>query len=655
MTISNVQQLHDLAETSLSAYASIQDDRSLASSLLNRDTGGNFVTPQATRFTNQYRFRSQQDNVSLNGFSATVFEDKTTGRKVLAIRGTEFNGLRQALLDGLVADGLGIAGAGFAYTQTVELVRYWKRLQTPGGQAVQYSEAEAANLFLISAAQVLTLPAQLLGPAAIVLARSIGGFDLYRQALMQDLGIDSGTPGVPVIAAGERVDVSGHSLGGHLAQVFARIFPANVNEVVTLNAPNFFTQGDRFLSLLGYTTSQTASRMTRIEAEGDGIHLLGNVRYGTVVTIAQENTPGPLAAIDNNHSSVNAVDSLAVLAALARLDTRFANNAAGASELIRAASNMASNSYENTLDALRRAILGPGISPTPVSTVASSALRNDLYANLQSLVESAAYSSLVGNVTVSIAGNGLASQARARNDFQSIVALQTLSPYILAPVGPTGQAALDSLWQSSAWGDAYQSWLSDKASIQAGGIAENFTDAYLDDRAALLGWIALRNQSDQTGILVRREQAASTNYIDATTSVQFAVDNTSNTPVDSLRRNVIFGGIGNEIINGNAQADRLYGGAGTDKLSGLGGNDYLEGNSGDDIGDELYGGEGECSDGPRTLSVYSDRKVPEFRRFHDVKAGGVVGALQCIQLSLGWFVVFSDGINHTQELGRSGG
>lgn len=103
MTILNVQALHDLAETSLAAYALITRDDRLAIQLTANDNGANFVTPQATRFTDQYRFRSQQDNVSLNGFSATVFEDKNTGRKVLAIRGTEFTNVGQALLDGLVA------------------------------------------------------------------------------------------------------------------------------------------------------------------------------------------------------------------------------------------------------------------------------------------------------------------------------------------------------------------------------------------------------------------------------------------------------------------------------------------------------------------------------------------------------------------------
>lgn len=48
MTISNVQQLHDLAETSLAAYASIQNDANLASNISNPNADGDFVTPQAS-------------------------------------------------------------------------------------------------------------------------------------------------------------------------------------------------------------------------------------------------------------------------------------------------------------------------------------------------------------------------------------------------------------------------------------------------------------------------------------------------------------------------------------------------------------------------------------------------------------------------------
>ena len=58
MTISNIQQLHDLAETSLASYATIaprSNEVDLRAALIDINTGADFVTPQASRFTDQYR------------------------------------------------------------------------------------------------------------------------------------------------------------------------------------------------------------------------------------------------------------------------------------------------------------------------------------------------------------------------------------------------------------------------------------------------------------------------------------------------------------------------------------------------------------------------------------------------------------------------
>ncbi|WP_129213138.1 hypothetical protein [Crenobacter cavernae] len=55
----------------------------------NSDLGANFTEIQAGVFDQQYKLISQRQNVDQNGFSATVFQDKNTGEKVLAIRGTE--------------------------------------------------------------------------------------------------------------------------------------------------------------------------------------------------------------------------------------------------------------------------------------------------------------------------------------------------------------------------------------------------------------------------------------------------------------------------------------------------------------------------------------------------------------------------------------
>ena len=128
--------------------------------------------------------------------------------------------------------------------------------------------------------------------------------------------------------------------------------------MVTLNAPGFFPQGDSALTQFGFPPANNGV-ITRLEADGDGISEIGTVWPGSKISIAQENAPGVAASISSNHSSVNGNDGLALMALMAKLDTRYANDAAALSALIRAASNTPDDSYEKTLDALRGAILGP--------------------------------------------------------------------------------------------------------------------------------------------------------------------------------------------------------------------------------------------------------------------------------------------------------
>jgi len=150
MSTNNVEALSQLASTSLASYAMMNADQ-LAQSLASASTGANFTALQASAFAERFSLLSQQPNVDYNGFSAAVFQDKLSGEKVLAIRGTEFeSGFGQIVTDFVVADLLGIGAAGFANLQGIELYRYWKRLTTAGGQAVQYSDDDIVKLYMMA-------------------------------------------------------------------------------------------------------------------------------------------------------------------------------------------------------------------------------------------------------------------------------------------------------------------------------------------------------------------------------------------------------------------------------------------------------------------------------------------------------------------------
>jgi Ca2+-binding RTX toxin-like protein len=584
MTTTNVQALSRLGSTTLATYATFTTDANLGADLADQTTGANFVDVQASAFVANYRFLAQRPNVDQNGFSATVFQDRVTGEKILAIRGTEFTqGLGQIFTDGLVADALGIGAAGFASTQAAELYRYWKQLTTPGGQSVQYTDAEIERVYLLAHGQVFI--ASVAGPLAPVLAALLTttSFIAFKGQFTADRGIDSGTPGQPVIDLNERVNVTGHSLGGHLALLFARLFPANTDQVATLNAPTFFSQGDAYLSWIGFPPVSDAN-VARLEADGDGVHRLGTVRPGTAISIAQEDEPGAIAPVVQNHSSVNGGDSLHLMALIARLDSKWASDAPGLSNLIRAASNSPADSYEKTLDALRRSVLGDTFIPTPISSGATDAKRANLYLNMDTLGNSAAFQALVGRVTVSATVGNTALPSDARTDFASFLSLFTLSPFALKATSAANAIVVEATLAPN-WGWLRTDWLADKTAVASGKPAQNYTDTYLFDRQAMLQWVMVQNLKNDGANSVVLGQTTNSAFTDATTGRPILIGAVN----PDQRTQVYFGDTADNTFSGFGRDDRLYGGAGADTLNGLGGNDYLEGNTDNDT---LLGGEG---------------------------------------------------------------
>lgn len=588
MSITNIQTLHDLAETSLASYANLTTNTALFDDLQITNTGASFTTDQATQFINHYDLVHVQANVDWNGFSAAVFQDKQTGEKVFALRGTEFDrGLNQIGTDLVVADVLGIGASGYANLQAVEMYRYWKKLTTVGGQNVSYTDSELLTLFAlklgpVAGAVVLTTP---VGQAA-----GLAGFSAFKAGFAGDVGIDTGVPGQSVIAAGEKVNVTGHSLGGHLALLFARLFPDRVDEVVTLNAPTFFSQGDVYLNSLGFP-STVNSRIARLEADGDGVSELGNVDPGTAIRIAQENNPGPIAAISSNHSSVNGVDALALMAVMAKLDTSKVNDAAGLSNLIRAGSNTPAPSYESVLDALRKQILGLGAPPTPISAGASDVKRSDLYTNFKGLTDSDTFKSLAGKVTLELAtASDLATQART--DFGAFLSLNALSSVVIRTIDTTALAKLKQANETLA-----QQWEADLALTQAQKDAglQSFTDVYLLDRQAMLQGVIAHNMANtDLTVALKGNTNADYTYTDFTSSQVIKFKGTAPNAIGQEAQQVMFGNDqDNGLVGSDATAfglgDRLYGGAGNDYINANAGDDYLEGNAG---ADSLNGGEG---------------------------------------------------------------
>lgn len=299
----------------------------------------------------------------------------------------------------------------------------------------------------------------------------------------------------------------------------------------------------------------------------------------------------------NGHSITLIADSLALQRALHQLDPSF--DLKKFMELLPKTSNRDTKNgvnanyeadpLENVLDALRRIILDPAVANTRFKDGASGfgdiTSREGYFTNLKALTDSDFFKSLAGKVTITPTGSNLGSNAKARTNFADLVALQGLSPFVLSAKDDAGKAALDSLWQSAKWSTQYEKWLADKASINAGGKATNFTNEYLTDRAAMLDALNIRNQ----------QNVATGNSIEGYPSVVYE-DKKNNLSLPTLRRGtsvdnntpkIVFGvddASGVETIAGGegSGTDRLYGMAGDDILNGKGGNDYLEGGNGTD-------------------------------------------------------------------------
>jgi trimeric autotransporter adhesin len=549
-----------------------------------------FTDTQAAIFISQYDLVDQQQNVDYNGFSATVFRDKA-GHAVIAMRGTESNSFSQVIFDLTATDGLSIGGNGFANTQAVEMMRYYRRLTTAGGQAVQYSITQQWQMFAIS--NSLLVPLALISPTltAVLAAK----FALFQAELAKDKGVvpPAGSPSASVLSPDEKVDVTGHSLGGHLALLFARLFPNNTDEVVTLNAPGLFPQGDYALASFGFPKTNE-SNITRIEADGDPVSEIGTVWPGYRLRIAQENNSEAAAVLDN-HSSSKGNDALSLMALMAKLDTQKANDAVGLSQLLRGSANTAAPTYENALDSIRRALLGDTTVDTEVSFGEKDPKRKNLYDNMDTLAKSVAFVALAGKVQLTAASSSLGNSAR--NDFAALLALKTLSPIALKAVAGSDSAVETVL--ANANNLSYVDWLADKnlTPAQRGKGLENYSDTWMRDRGAMLGAVVSKNIGNEAYATTNSTLGlnSSSTYSDANSAITL---NSGDPAAAGGLAKVAFGGDKVDAITGGTRDDHLYGGAGNDTLSGGAGSDYLEGNAdndtlnGDDGGDMLVGGAG---------------------------------------------------------------
>jgi Ca2+-binding RTX toxin-like protein len=485
-----------------------------------------------------------------------VFERRDDGSHLLAIRGTQLPGSL-----GDILQDANLTVSGFASAQSIALYRYYRRLTTPGGELVQYTPEDRRLLRSLNVSVPL-LPRGGLDP------------DLLNIALNRDRGIarlDGGAGSI--LATNERLIVTGHSLGGHLALLFGRVLPGATEAIYTFNAPGFRTNGNRYLDQLGLPVFDPG-RTHNVLAEF-GLDLIGTLgrKPGEVVRIFNE--VSDTTAISHDHSIVQLSDSLAMHELIARLNSSSADGPEGVNSLLAAASSRPYASLETALDMLNEAITGERISTPVARTQADQAQRDAYYRTLYSLRDNFAdgrdwgIRSLAGMDAATLAG-------AAARDSSYQYALENLMPFAV-----TGGSFDDRVGERSAqWLDARadfaQRLIESRTADRLYGLSgEVVSFRYIDvDRNEQLSVL-----SPRAAIVARAQgtgERLTAHLDDLTYDHVFAFGSDRTDAPDDL--------------TGTAGDDGLFGGDGDDRLSGMAGDDFLEGAGGDD---ELFGGDGD--------------------------------------------------------------
>ncbi|MEW6677068.1 MAG: hypothetical protein AB1421_04030 [Pseudomonadota bacterium] len=246
------------------------------------------------------------------------------------------------------------------------------------------------------------------------------------------------------------------------------------------------------------------------------------------------------------------------------------------------------DALENTVNVLYKLLLGtdPGLSPdTSPSMIAEDygnlAKRNALHKAIADITTSPLYQQSIGKLhIVSLAGMNAQSVATlaAQDTADGLAyryALEQMTPFVL-----TGDAGLYAAHNTDGHLDADQ-----------------FSNLYLQDRAAMLSWVLDfngRNIQPVGDTFVKLGQSVPYYFEDETTNTKIrlgsgdSVADIMGQPLDDFRQ-IVFGSGNADVITGQSKTDRLYGNAGNDTLLGGAGHDALDGGRGDDI---LNGGTG---------------------------------------------------------------
>ena len=557
--MATIKDYFEQAQLAQAAYANLQGIvGQIPSSIILQQNDSltgfapNFSFSQAEEFRRHFYVVDHLPNTA-SGFSATLFQNVDTGAYSLAIRGSE---LSNFVDDFAVNDIAGVFGRGIATDQAVDLYNYYLRLTTNS-----FSQVAQWRVVLVDDGTGNgTLPQwQQIGTVA---------------------GLGKLSPAIPI-------NVTGHSLGGHLAAAFSRLFPNATQAVYEINGLGFFDNdyvNSFFDQPAGATTLFNNTKISNLFGDaGPEVATNKNLhtQYGTRLPVFIENQSSAIG----NHGKELVTDSLALASLFALVAP--AATLQDLDAILKASSGQNTATLETALDTLRTLFQEHYAFGTPDTraTVTPTGDRNQFYTNaiaLETYIKNLPFydatTQSLGLTLQSLVGQTQTQLTTAAGtDIAYRYALYQLNPYVIGNAG----TLYNGINNSNGELDLYNS------TTRTGSL----TSEYLKDRAVFLVNKIDANTLDQTRLGVAYVDYAGSpqHFRDLAsgdrlflTSDPSVVDRAISNGATPDISNILFGGEGADTLTGGNKWDKLYGGQGNDTLTGGQGNDYLEGGQGTD-------------------------------------------------------------------------
>uniref|UniRef100_UPI0005879E3D calcium-binding protein n=1 Tax=Cellvibrio mixtus TaxID=39650 RepID=UPI0005879E3D len=571
-----VNDYFDLASLAEASYADFSSFPEVKDALLASE----FSEAQADDILSRWTVRAHLPNTS-TGFSTSLFEG--IDGFVLAFRGTEPT--KQWAKDIVDADVGDIVTDGIALDQIIDLVNTWAWLNSAGvytAAKLEVLDTETATLQFINRFGDKTTRAIFLAGLAL---RDDVVVDFPSNTVRRVIWENSDTAfsdvkyqtglGLGDEIAAKGLTVTGHSLGGHLASAFTRLFPDINADALTINGAGFGIVG-----LSGFASKNVSNFFNMLfggdSFNSDGILNLYGERNPEFVTqdvlLKQPGGHEPVfieqaGFIDNTlgHGTKPITDTLAVYDLFFKMDKNVLLD--DMLSIFNSSSNAAEKSLENIVSTLVR------MFNTGDSNVITDD-RESLHSHIDLIRKNSEFISLAEKVNVTKD----ASPFEAKNNFSHFLSLYHLAPFVLEG----GESALQK-----ANLDIYALWNADAALTPAERSQgkENFSDVWYQDRAAMLAALISRNEEDEINDENTNKGENDILFLDKRDSLNLLSEGSNGDKTHVIN----FGGSQADELTGGAYNDRIYGMDGNDKLSGLSSHDALFGGAGDD---ELIGGEG---------------------------------------------------------------